>query len=177
MMNCSGCCKQMEDVGNRQPRRGTEFLGGGDYGSTITDQSYLRYAVYICDTCLIDLIKNGFVKVIDIRDKGARVSDSSQQENKMGITKETLEFQMLENDADAATFKEYFIALAREVCMQEENFSGKRPFGNSGWKNELYESMIYNNLVDAEKYNVVEGLTNIQIATLDSMINEMVNLL
>lgn len=36
---------------NSQSNGGTEFVGGGVYGSTITDDEY-KYAVYICDYCM-----------------------------------------------------------------------------------------------------------------------------
>lgn len=35
------------------------------------------------------------------------------------------------------TVGDFLVALAFEVVEQGEGFSGKRPFGNSGWENEL----------------------------------------
>jgi hypothetical protein len=59
---------------------------------------------------------------------------------------------MQSNDAQAATVGEYLVALVREVWRLNENFSGKRPFGNSGWHYELYAPLVRAGLVD--------GLTN-----------------
>ena len=39
-----------------QPNGGTEFIGGGVYGSRVTDDSN-RYAIYVCDNCAESLIK------------------------------------------------------------------------------------------------------------------------
>lgn len=75
-MECCSCSKEMEDVGIRQPKGGTEFLGGGDYGSTVTDVPCIRYAIYICDRCLLNLIKDGYVKMIDICNGGKEVDET-----------------------------------------------------------------------------------------------------
>ncbi len=36
---------------------------------------------------------------------------------------------------------EYFLLLGKEVWDQGEGFSGKRPWGNSGWETELYGAL------------------------------------
>lgn len=46
------------------------------------------------------------------------------------------------NDADAGTIKEYLIKLLHELWSEGEGFSGKRPFGNSGWEYELYLPLV-----------------------------------
>ena len=53
-----------------------------------------------------------------------------------------LDLPMKPNDAEASTVREYLIALLKEVWTQEEGFSGKRPFGNSGWQWDLYEPLV-----------------------------------
>lgn len=45
------------------------------------------------------------------------------------------------NDAEAPTVRAYLIALLRELWQEGEGFSGKRPFGNSSWENEIYDSL------------------------------------
>ena len=40
------------------------------------------------------------------------------------------------------TLREYFKALLTELWTEEECFSGKRPFGNSGWQYDVYASLI-----------------------------------
>lgn len=57
---------------------------------------------------------------------------------------------MEKNDAKAATIGQYLAKLTREVWEQEEGFSGKRPFGNSGWKHEIAKTLIVNNYIEGE---------------------------
>ena len=42
------------------------------------------------------------------------------------------------------TLKQYFILLAQTVWKEGEEFSGKRPWGNSSWQYEVYAAMIKN---------------------------------
>lgn len=51
------------------------------------------------------------------------------------------------NDAGAATVRGYLIALLAELWREEEGFSGKRPFGNSGWQYDVYVPMVRAGLV------------------------------
>ena len=53
------------------------------------------------------------------------------------------------NEANAKTIREYLKALLREVWTEQEGFSGKRPFGNSGWDHDLIKPLI--------KFEVIEG--------------------
>lgn len=53
-----------------------------------------------------------------------------------------LDLPMLTNDAEAATVRGYLKALLRELWTEQEGFSGKRPFGNSGWSNELDMALV-----------------------------------
>jgi hypothetical protein len=46
------------------------------------------------------------------------------------------------NDAGATTIGAYLTALLVELWQQEEGFSGKRPFGNSDWKFDVYKALI-----------------------------------
>lgn len=56
--------------------------------------------------------------------------------------KEILELPMGPNDADAPTVRGYFVKLLDELLTKGEGFSGKRPFGNSGWEYDLYLPLI-----------------------------------
>ena len=53
-----------------------------------------------------------------------------------------LALPMGRNDAEAATIRDYLKALLSELWREEESFSGKRPFGNSGWQHEVYAALI-----------------------------------
>jgi hypothetical protein len=55
---------------------------------------------------------------------------------------ELLDLPLPENDSGATTVRGYFAALLTELWREEEGFSGKRPFGNSGWQSDLYLPMI-----------------------------------
>jgi hypothetical protein len=51
------------------------------------------------------------------------------------------------NDAGAATIREYLIQLLTVLWRENEGFSGKRPFGNSGWDYDLYGPLIEAGLI------------------------------
>lgn len=51
------------------------------------------------------------------------------------------------NDANAETVGEYLHILLETLWTQEHQFSGKRPFGNSSWKFEIYEALIQAGLI------------------------------
>ncbi len=53
-----------------------------------------------------------------------------------------LDIPMEENDANASTIREYLKALLSHLWAEGEGFSGKRPFGNSGWEYDLYSALI-----------------------------------
>lgn len=48
------------------------------------------------------------------------------------------------------TIREYLKELLLELWEEKESFSGKRPFGNSGWEYDLYKPLI--------KHGIVNGL-------------------
>ena len=48
------------------------------------------------------------------------------------------------------TIKEYLIELLRTLWQQGEAFSSKRPFGNSGWKYELYIPLFEKGLIKGQ---------------------------
>lgn len=53
-----------------------------------------------------------------------------------------LDLKMGENDAVAKTVRDYLQRLLRGVWIDGEGFDGKRPFGNSGWQDEVYSTLI-----------------------------------
>lgn len=48
---------------------------------------------------------------------------------------------MQPNSAHVETIGEYFVALLVQLWDQGEGFSGKRPFGDSGWEWELHDAI------------------------------------
>jgi hypothetical protein len=59
-----------------------------------------------------------------------------------------LDLPMQDNDADAATIRDYLVSLLAELWHERECFSGKRPFGSSGWAYELYQPLVRFGLVE-----------------------------
>jgi hypothetical protein len=53
-----------------------------------------------------------------------------------------------DNDADAATVREYLITLLRTLWVEGSEFSGKKPFGNSGWESDLHIPLIQAGFID-----------------------------
>lgn len=52
-----------------------------------------------------------------------------------------LDLPIPENDAQAETVREYFKELLTTLLIEEESFSGKRPFGNSGWRHDFLPTL------------------------------------
>ena len=55
---------------------------------------------------------------------------------------EILAVPMEPNDAGAKTIREYLVAVVERVWAEKEGFSGKRPFGNSGWESEIERALV-----------------------------------
>ncbi len=66
---------------------------------------------------------------------------------------------MLENDAGAKTVREYLLNLAHKCWEEGEGFSGKRPFGNSGWEHEIYTAIAKSGMIEA-KFDSDPGYEN-----------------
>jgi hypothetical protein len=69
----------------------------------------------------------------------------------MGIkSMNILDIEMQKNDANAKTIRDYLKALLTKLWTEGEGFSGKRPFGNSGWEFEIYTALIKAGAVDGK---------------------------
>lgn len=64
--------------------------------------------------------------------------------------KSILDVEMVETDAEVKTIRDYFVRLMTELWEEGEGFSGKRPFGNSGWEYEIYVSLAHAGVIEAE---------------------------
>lgn len=53
-------------------------------------------------------------------------------------------------DLGECTIRSYLINLGWSVWIEEEGFSGKRPFGNSGWKWDVYAALADGGFITAE---------------------------
>ena len=65
----------------------------------------------------------------------------------MSILNVEMNFQ---NDANAKDIRSYLKALLYTLWNEGEGFSGKRPFGDSGWDYELYKALIINGNVNGK---------------------------
>lgn len=85
--------------------------------------------------------------ILEERERLAYERGRAERSDEPSAAEKLLALSLPENDAGAATVREYLVALAREVWREGEGFSGKRPFGNSGWHYELYGPMAKAGLV------------------------------
>lgn len=54
------------------------------------------------------------------------------------------------NDAEADSIGVFLTRLLLVLWNEGESFSGKRPFGNSGWEHQVYEALVGAGLVPGE---------------------------
>lgn len=55
---------------------------------------------------------------------------------------EILEYPWEFDDVEASNIREYLEALILHLWEEGEGFSGKRPFGNSGWQYDLMAPLV-----------------------------------
>ncbi len=67
-----------------------------------------------------------------------------------GAAMSILDLPMKDNDARVETVGEYLSELLRILWIEEEGFNGKRPFGNSGWQSEVYDTLASSGVIKAE---------------------------
>lgn len=84
-----------------------------------------------------------------------------------------LELPMGPNDADAKTVRSYLKSLLSELWRKEESFSGKRPFGNSGWQYEVYAALVKGGAVDG-KFDSEGCIETVDAAAADVLIQEAI---
>lgn len=60
---------------------------------------------------------------------------------------EILDFAYRFEDAEANSLREYFQNLLFQLWLKGEGFSGKRPFGNSGWKYDIAQCLVAQNVL------------------------------
>jgi hypothetical protein len=63
---------------------------------------------------------------------------------------DVLDLPMTHNDADAKNVREYLKELLKTLWIEDENFSSKRPFGNSGWQFEVHSALINGGAVKSD---------------------------
>lgn len=99
---------------------------------------------------------------------------TTQNEPKELTGKEILDIPMQENDAEAGTIGEYLIKLLEELWFSGEGFSGKRPFGNSGWCHELYNALAKAKAITSKYDEVCDEYYCYDDAVADKLINKAI---
>jgi hypothetical protein len=87
--------------------------------------------------------------------------------------KDILDLELPRNDAGAKTVRDYLKKLLLQVWIEDEGFSGKRPFGNSGWKYEIYAAMVKGGVV-AGKFDTDGYLDDVEDAAADELIQDAI---
>lgn len=98
--------------------------------------------IYVCEHC----------------DKSYDTEQKALSCEKMCISKiDVLDLKFKSFDFDEKmTIREFMQQLLKTLWMREEDFSGKRPFGNSGWQIVIYKCLIENKLIagSVDEYDV-----------------------
>ena len=61
---------------------------------------------------------------------------------------DALNIKFYSDAGDSLTIREYFKELLETLWVEGEGFSGKRPFGNSGWEYDLYTPLVKNGFIE-----------------------------
>lgn len=54
----------------------------------------------------------------------------------------------MSREFEGMTVRDYLRSLLTELWDKREEFSGKRPFGNSGWEYDLYEPLVRDGFIE-----------------------------
>lgn len=82
---------------------------------------------------------------------------------------------MQDNDAGAATVGDYLVALVRKVWKYGEGFSGKRPFGNSGWEYDIYLALGEAGLIEVSYDESGYYLQEVDRDAADALVNKAID--
>ena len=90
---------------------------------------------------------------------------------------EFLNLPMSVNNPGSFTIREYFKFLLLNLWDEKEGFSGKRPFGNSGWEYELYATLIKNNIIlgELDDFGQVQTLNKENEQKADQLIFDVIS--
>lgn len=80
-----------------------------------------------------------------------------------------LELRFESSDLGETTVKDYLIQLLITLLSEEENFSVKRPFGNSGWLDDLVSPLIENGFIPGTIERYPDGDVDIEYQHADAI--------
>lgn len=84
---------------------------------------------------------------------------------------------MMDNDAEAKTVGDYLRELLLGVWVQGEGFSGKRPFGNSGWQRDIYKALVKGNAIKGSFEEEGFYLAEFDEEAADELVSDLINAL
>lgn len=76
---------------------------------------------------------------------------------------------------DTVTIKEYLKELLVTLWKEGEGFSGKRPFGNSGWESDLYLPLVEHNVLHGKIDNEFGDLLEVDKKQGHKLILDLIN--
>jgi hypothetical protein len=62
--------------------------------------------------------------------------------------KEVLNARVEGGEIGTCTVRDYLLTLLETLWEEKDGFTGKRPFGNSGWEWDLYTALVTAGLLD-----------------------------
>lgn len=68
-----------------------------------------------------------------------------------------LNIKLTQGEMQGITIKQYFHHLLYTLWVEGEGFSGKRPFGNSGWEHDLYHALAVAGVIHSKVEDYGEG--------------------
>lgn len=74
---------------------------------------------------------------------------------------------------ETTTIRQYLLRLLTTLWDDEDSFSGKRPYGNSGWKYEIYYALAEEGYIEGERTED-GGWDDMDIETADKLISEII---
>lgn len=89
--------------------------------------------------------------------------------------KEILKLDFYSHDlSNRVTIKQYFKRLLSTLWEERDEFSGKRPLGNSDWEYDLYVCLIENNVIEGniDKHGEIDD--NFDYAKADEIIKNVI---
>lgn len=94
-------------------------------------------------------------------------------------SQQVLATPMAPNDAGAVIIRDYLKALLTSLWSEGEDFSTKRPFGNSGWQRDVYRALVAANLVPGsfDEYGCLEQFSYENRVAADRLIQQAIEAL
>ena len=90
-------------------------------------------------------------------------------------TRDILDLKIESSDFDKDfTIGDYFKNLLLTLWNEGENFSGKRPFGNSSWEYDIYKPLIKARIIEG-KLDEYGGVDDVDIYRADEVIFELID--